>query len=166
VVRLLNGRLEQIAMHARREPGGFSHCLGVRGFHGTVAQTIVYWENRAAALGKAAGEWAGRAFGQRGAEAMRSVMGLCHLKDRHSAADINAACATAMAAASGLPAYRQIKDLLKAGRPGPEQGRMDFREEDPVIRPLEVYAGHVREHGGTDPFPGEHTDTKPTIEQT
>ena len=164
VVRLLNGKLEQIAMHTRLEPGGFSHCLGVRGFNGTVAQTIAYWQNRAAALGEAAGRWAGRAFGQRGAEATRSVMGLCHLKGKHSAADINAACATAMAAGSGLPAYRQIKDLLKAGRHGPAQGHMDFREADPVIRPLEVYAGHIREHGGTDPFPGGNTNTDQTIE--
>jgi hypothetical protein len=41
---------------------------------------------------------------------------------------------------------------------------MDFREADPVIRPLEVYAGHIREHGGTDPFPGGNTNTDQTIE--
>ena len=164
-VVMLNDRMEQIASHARLEPGRFSRVLGVRGFHGTVARTIAYWENRAAALGAAAGEWARRAFGQRGAEATRSVMGLCHLKERHRAADIDAACAAAMAAASGLPVYRQIRELLKAGRPGPEQGHMDFREEDPIIRPLDVYAGHVREHGGTDPFPAANTDTNQTTEQ-
>lgn len=162
VVRLLNGKLEQIAMHTRLEPGRFSHCLGVRGFNGTVAQTIAYWQSRAAALGEAAGRWAERAFGQRGAEATRSVMGLCQLKDKHSAMDINAACATAMAAASDLPAYRQIKELLKAGIQGPEQGQMDFREADPLIRPLEVYADHLREHGGTAPFPTATTNTDQT----
>ena len=158
MVRLLNGKLEQIALHTRLEPGGFSRCLGVRGFNGTVEQAIVYWRNRAAALGEAAGRWAARAFGQRGAEAMRSVMGLCHLKGTHRAEAIDAACAAAMAATSGLPAYRQIKDLLKAG-PGPRQGQMDFREEDPLIRPLDVYAEHIRRHGGVDPFPGANATT-------
>jgi transposase len=157
-VRLLNAGMEQIALHTRLEPGKFSHALGVRGFNGTVGQTMEHWKNRAAALGGAAGQWAERAFDQRGAEAMRSVKGLCQLKDRHRAADINAACAAAMAAASGLPAFVRIKDLLDAGGHAPEQGQMDFREADPVIRPLETYAEHVREHGGTDPFAGENTD--------
>ena len=163
-VRLLNDRMEQIALHTKLEPGKFSHVLGVRGFQGTVAQTIVYWENRAMALGEASGQWARRAFEQRGAEAMRSVMALCHWKGKYSAAEINAACAAAMAAASGLPAYRQIKALLKSGGQAPEQGQMDFRQTDPVIRPLAAYAEHVREHGGTDPFPEENTNTQQTKE--
>ena len=163
-VRLLNDRMEQIALHTRLEPGKFSRVLGVRGFHGPVEQTMVYWKNRAAALGEATGQWAGRAFEQRGAEAMRAVMALCRWKGKYSAAEINAACAAAMAVRSDLPAYRQIKELLETGGHAPEQKQMDFRETDPVIRPLEAYAEHVREHGGTDPFPEECTNTQQTKE--
>jgi hypothetical protein len=69
-----------------------------------------------------------------------------------------------MAAASDLPSYQQIKNLLKDGFPALEQRQMDFREADPLIRPLEVYAGHIREHEGTDPFAEENTNTEQTKE--
>jgi hypothetical protein len=154
-VRVLDEKLEQIALHTREEPGKFSRSLGVRGFSGTVAQTLARWEGRAAAIGEAAGRWASRSLAERGAEGVRSVMGLCALAGKHRAAEVNDACARAMEADSRLPALRSITALLKGAANAPRQEQMLFREEDPVIRGLDVYAGHVREFGGTDPFPGE-----------
>ena len=103
MVRLFNERMEQIGAHPRQEPGKFSRCLGVRGLRGSIGESASYWRSRAEALGEAAGRWARRALETRGAEAIRSLMALCHLADKRRAADIDAACAKAMAAASGQP---------------------------------------------------------------
>lgn len=82
------------------EPGKFSRSLGVRGLHGTIKESADCWRSRAAALGEAAGRWAQRALDACGAEALRSIMGLCLLADKRRAADVNAACAKATATPS------------------------------------------------------------------
>jgi transposase len=161
MVRLLNERIEQIGCHARLEPGKFSRCLGVRGLHGTIKESADYWLSRAAALGEATGQWARRALDARGAEALRSIMGLCHLADRRRASDINAACAKAIAAAANLPSFRTIKHLLEAGDHAPGQTQMELREIDPIIRPLSDYADFIRSQApGSAGFPqSESTET-------
>ena len=166
MVRLFNDRMEQIGCHVRHEPGKFSRCLGVRGLHGTIKENADYWHSRAAALGEAAGRWAQRALEQRGAEAIRSIMGLCQLAGKRRATDINTACAKAMDAAAGLPAFRAIKRLLEAGNQAPGQLHMELREVDPIIRPLCAYADFIRNQApGGDAFPHPET-TKPTAPQT
>jgi transposase len=144
MVRLFNDSMVQIGCHARMEPGKFSRCLGVRGLHGTIKESADYWRARAAALGEAAGRWAHRALDQRGAEAMRSIMGLCQLAEKRRATDVNAACAKAMDADASLPAFRVIKNLLEAGGQAPGQIQMELREVDPIIRPLSAYADFIR----------------------
>ena len=144
MVRLLNEQMEQIACHVQLEAGKFSRCLGVRGLHGTIKESADYWRSRAAALGEAAGRWAQRALDARGAEALRSIMGLCSWAAKHSATDINAACAKAMDATARLPAFREIKHLLDAGSQAPEQIQMELREADPIIRPLSAYTDFIR----------------------
>jgi hypothetical protein len=126
------------------EPGKFSRCLGVRGLHGTIKESADYWCSRAAALGEAAGHWAQRALDARGAEALRSIMGLCQLAEKRRASDVNAACAKAMDSAAGLPSFRVIKHLLEAGDQAPGQVQMELREIDPIIRPLSTYADFIR----------------------
>jgi len=143
MVRLFNDRMEQIGCHARLEPGKFSRCLGVRGLHGSVKESAGYWQARAEALGEAAGRWARRALDTRGAEALRSIMGLCQLAGKHPASDIDAACAKAMDAAARLPAFREIKNLLAAGDHAPGQLQMPLREVDPIIRPLDAYTDFI-----------------------
>jgi hypothetical protein len=150
MVRLLNDRMEQVGCHARLEPGKFSRCLGVRGLHGTIKESADYWRSRAAALGEAAGRWAQRALDARGAEAMRSIMGLCQLAEKRRACDVNAACAKAMDAGASLPAFRAIKHLLEAGDQAPGQIQMKLREVDPLIRPLTAYADFIRSQAPGD----------------
>ena len=166
MVRLLNDRMEQIGCHARLEPGKFSRSLGVRGLHGTIKEGSDYWRARAAALGESAGRWAQRALDGRGAEAIRSIMGLCQLAEKRRASDINAACAKAMDAAPGLPSFRLIKHLLEAGDQAPAQIQMPLRETDPIIRPLTDYADFIRSQtpGTGDIFHPE--TTTPTQPQT
>jgi hypothetical protein len=163
MVRLLNERLEQIGCHARLEPGKFSRCLGVRGLHGTIKESADYWRSRAAALGEAAGRWAQRALDARGAEAIRSIMGLCQLAEKRRARDINTACAKAMDAAANLPSFRTIKHLLEAGDQAPGQIQMELREVDPIIRPLSAYSDFIRSHEtrGSD---FHHTESTPLTE--
>ena len=144
MVRLFNDRMEPIACHARLEPGKFSRTLGVRGLHGTIKESTAYWQSRAAALGGEAGRWAQRALDTRGAEALRSIMGLCQLGQQHRAADIDAACAKAMAAAAGPPSFRVVRHLLEAGAQAPVQLQMELRETDPIIRPLTAYTEFVQ----------------------
>ena len=160
MVRLLNDRMEQIGCHARLEPGKFSRSLGVRGLHGSVKESADYWTSRAAALGEAAGRWAQRALDTRGAEALRSIMGLCQLAAKHRASDLDAACAKAMDATARLPAFREIKNRLAAGDQAPGQLHIPLREVDPIIRPLDAYADFIRRKapGGANLF---HPEPKP-----
>ena len=158
MVRLFNDSMVQVGCHARLEPGKFSRCLGVRGMHGTIKESADYWRSRAAALGEAAGRWAQRALDQRGAEAIRSIMGLCQLAEKRRATDVNAACAKAMDAAAALPTFRAIKNLLEAGGQAPGQIQMELREVDPIIRPLSAYADFIRSQApGGDIFHPETT---------
>ena len=164
MVRLFSDRMEQIGCHAQLEPGKFSRCLGVRGLHGSIKESADYWHSRAAALGEDAGRWARRALDTRGAEAMRSIMGLCQLADKRRASDINAACAKAMESTADLPAFRTIKHTLEAGDQAPGQLQMDLREIDPIIRPLSAYTDFIRSQ---DPESGDifQTDTASLTEQ-
>jgi transposase len=163
MVRLFNGRMEQVACHARLQPGKFSRCLGVRGLHGSIKESADYWRWRAAALGEAAGRWAHRALEQRGAEAIRSIMGLCRLAEKRRATDVNAACTRAMDATAGLPAFRVVKHMLEAGSHAPGQMQMELREVDPIIRPLSAYTDFIRlqDPGGGILHPGTATSTEP-----
>ena len=166
MVRIFNERMEPVAAHARLEPGKFSRSLGVRGLHGTIKESAAYWQSRAAALGEAAGRWAQRALDTRGAEALRSLMGLCQLGQKHRAADINAACAKAMAAASGPPSFRAVKHLLGVGAQAPVQLQMELRETDPIIRPLTAYADFIRRQAPESDFfhPAPATPAEPPAE--
>lgn len=163
MVRLLNDRMEQVGCHARLEPGKFSRCLGVRGLHGTIKENADYWHSRAAALGESAGHWARRALDARGAEAIRSIMGLYQLAQERRASDVNAACAKAMAAAANLPSFRTIKHLLEAGDQAPGQLQMELREVDPIIRPLSTYADFIRSQS-PESANFHHTESTPLTE--
>jgi transposase len=166
MVRLFNERMEQVACHVRIEPGKFSRALGVRGLHGTIKQSADYWHSRAAALGESAGHWARRALDARGAEAIRSIMGLCDLTKKHSSAEVNAACANAMDTAANLPPLRSIKTLLESGNQPPTQAQLNLREADPIIRPLSTYSDFIRSHSA-DPIVSFDTDSpESTTHQT
>jgi len=146
-VAILNDKQECLVTHARLEPGKFTRTRGVRGFDGGVAFHIQQWSRRAAALGPAAAQWASQVLAKRGAEALRSVMGLCALGRTHRAAHIDGACAKALA--SGTDTSLRLKDLrrlLKAGSSAPTQTLMPFLDRHELIRPLDHYGQFVRHH--------------------
>ncbi len=111
-VRLFDLSMEQIASHTRREPGRYSSVRGVRGLDhaGPLQSTIRYWQSRVETLGPAAARWAQRAATERGAEALRSFMGLCGMGKKHSASTIDQACHHALeSAGSANPTNRHQK---------------------------------------------------------
>lgn len=140
-VRIFNERLEQVAMHTRMEPGQFSRTLGAGGFSRTVRTSCDYWVSRAAVLGDDCHRWAKRAVHQRGPEALRSLMGLCALINKHSGTALNRACAQAME--SGTSRLKDVRRLL-GEKDGAVQGRFEFQESHPLIRDLSAYTDFIQ----------------------
>lgn len=147
-----------IASHVRLQPGCYTRSRGVRGLDhaGSIRRTADYWLKRAQAIGAAAGSWAQQALEQRGVEAIRSLMGLCGLLRQHRAAQIDAACARALAAeSSGTPRLRTVRAVLEApaasSQPALQQSLMlPFAEAHPLIRELSAYGQFIAEQ--TQPF--------------
>lgn len=152
-VRLFNGRLEQIATHVRLEPGRYSQVRGVAGLDhgGSLEDSMRFWLNRACSLGPAAARWAQRALEERGAQAGRSLIGLCDLGRKHSAARINAACAGAACASSANPTLREIRQRLQKSEEPPCQLLMPVVEEQCPIRELSEYSQFIENQNKTQP---------------
>ena len=143
MVRLLNERLEQIAIHTRLEPGQFSRCLGTAGWSGPVIKSCRYWIDRASLFGEGCGNWARHIFEQRGPQALRAIMALCQLSTKHHAGAIDRVCA--QACAEGLWRYRDLRRLLEHGA-GAVQPPLPFADEHPLIRDLQSYAQFMAEY--------------------
>jgi transposase len=171
-VAILNDRQECLVAHVALEPGKFTRTRDVRGLDGGIDFNIRRWSRKAATMGPAAAQWAALLVERRGAEALRSIMGLYGLARTHRAAHIDAACAKALASAGADTALRlkDIRHLLRAGSSAPSQTQMPFMDEHPVIRGLDHYARFVSLHAGAaDPsfttdnheHTSQHQDTSP-----
>ena len=169
-VILLNDKQECLVTHMRLEPGKFTRTRDVRGLDGGVAFNIQRWLRKAATLGSAASQWSAQAVEKRGAEALRSIMGLCNLARTHRPAHIDAACAKALAVGADAPLrLSDLRRLLKAGTRAPVQTVMPFLDHHPVIRSLDHYGDFVRHHSAqqapdsspttTTTTPHEHTES-------
>jgi len=101
---------------------------------------VRYWISRAAVIGEQCGQWAQGAFERRGAEALRSIMGLCALIKQHSATAINTACSKALKAGT----YR-FKDLRRLIGQQSEQKAFAFADCHPLIRDLTVYSNFINQ---------------------
>jgi transposase len=144
-VRVLNERLEQVALYTRLEAGKFSRSLGACGLSGPVLSSCRYWVSRAAALGEPCGQWAQGALDRRGPEALRSIMALCSLIKKHSASVLNAACTKALQSGT----YR-LKDLRRLIGEQTEQTTLGFAQSHPLIRDLKTYADFMNHHRQPD----------------
>jgi transposase len=157
-VQLFDDKGQLIASHVRLEPGRYSRSRGVRGLDhaGSIQATAVYWVKRAQAIGAAAGSWAQQASEQRGAEAIRSLMGLCRLLHKHRAVQIDSACAQALAAhSSGTLRLRSVTELIAAAAQAPaqQQSLLPFAEAHPIIRQLNTYSEFIAEQSGAGHSP-------------
>jgi len=165
LVRVFNSRLEQIAVHVRREPGRFStlgeHLVAEK-ING-IERGAVWLLSKTESIGPQAQAWAEALLQTRGIEGLRVLQGLLALANRHTATELDQACQTALS--YGAFRLRTIRQLLK--RRGPTQEPLPFLDEHPIIRPLSDYGHWVRSalasHGGRNqedpqvPSPGPPT---------
>jgi len=81
------------------------------------------------------------ALDARGPESLRSIMALCGLINKHSAAVLNAACAKALKNGT-----HRIKDIRRLVGEQAEQSTFDFAESHPLIRNLSTYSDFINHH--------------------
>lgn len=138
LVRIFNDRFQQVAVHAKAEPGRFRTA----GEH--IPQEKVSAVERGtdallrqiAAIGPHTRQWAEATTQARGVEAVRVLVGLKHLAGKHATSALEDACRVALT--HGAYRLRTIRQLLQ--RNGPEQGQFEFLHEHPIIRPLSDYS--------------------------
>ena len=140
LVRLFNDKWEQVAVHARAEPGRFrtdsNHipkkrvsCIE-RGANVLLKQLAI--------VGTSVKDWSEAMLQARGVEGIRVLQGLKALASKHDATALNRACETAMT--YGALRLKSIRTLLKSTSEVKQQEQFDFLEEHPVIRPLSDYS--------------------------
>ena len=140
LVRLFNERWDQVAVHARAEPGRFrtdsNHipkkrvsCIE-RGANALLKQLAI--------VGPSVKDWSEAMLQARGVEGIRVLQGLKALASKHDATSLNGACETAMS--YGALRLRTIRTLLKSSSDVKQQEQFSFLEEHPVIRPLSDYS--------------------------
>lgn len=135
LVHLFNQRMEQVAVHAKLEPGQFTKVLGCGGGATSVQQSLRHWSRRAAEIGPDTGLWAKGLVELRQGAGLRVLMGLIHqLLARHGKEAVERACGQARL--HGQYRLRDIKDWLE--RPSQQQA-FSFLSEHEVIRDLADY---------------------------
>ena len=143
LVRVCNERLEQIAVHAQREPGRFSTQDGhiVAEKISGIERGVDWMMTRIQRIGAHATAWAQAVVDVRGIEGVRVLQGLLALSKKHRFRALDQACASAHAAASyRLKTVRQL--LAKPRSPAPA---FDFMDKHPLIRELADYELWLRD---------------------
>ena len=140
LVRLFNEKWEQLAVHARTEPGRFrtdsKHVPKKRVSCIERGANVLLKE--LAIVGNAVKDWSEAMLQARGVEGIRVLQGLKALASKHDATALNAACETAVS--YGALRLRTIRQLLKTSSEAKPQKQFEFLEEHPVIRPLSDYS--------------------------
>ena len=143
VVRILNHRFEQIALHCRQAPGKFSTLgehLASRKIS-SVERGAEYLLRKVRLLGTHAARWAEATLEEHGVRGMRIIQGLLALSRQYDAGAIDAACEKAWRGRGFR--YRIVKSLLE--RRAATQQTLEFLDVHPVIRPISDYAEFVRQ---------------------
>jgi transposase len=141
-VRIFNHRWEQVALHARREPGRFStigeHLAGEK-ING-IERGTAWLLSKASAIGPQAVNWAESMLESRGICGVRVLQGLLSLATRHPPSQVDRACEVAL----GYRAFhlRSIRQLIR--RDASRQQPLEFLDQHPIIRPLEDYGQWLR----------------------
>jgi len=141
LVRVLNNEFEEIAVHAKAEPGRFktnnAHIAKekIAGIERGATNLL----KRAVLIGNDAGRWAEHTIKSRGIPGMRTVQGLLALARKHTSAKVDRACKTALS----FDAYRlkNVKALVNAKQ---EQTEFEFMSEHAIIRNMNDYGRFVK----------------------
>lgn len=140
IVRIFNDRWEQIAVHAKVEPGRFgtaSEHIPKEKYSAVERGTKDLLE-RVEFIGPHTAQWAKAMTQARGVEGVRVLVGLKALTGKHSSEALESACKTALS--HGALRLRTIRKLLKKQTQDDSQQEFDFLEHHPVIRPLSDYS--------------------------
>jgi hypothetical protein len=138
LVRIFNDRWEQLAVHAKAEPGRFRTApehiplkkvsAVERGADALLRQV--------AAIGPHVQRWAEAMTQARGVEGVRVLVGLKALAAKHDSQSLDGACETALS--YGAYRLRTIRQLLD--KDAAKQTQFEFLDEHPMIRPLSDYS--------------------------
>jgi transposase len=144
LVRIFNERMERIAVHTKREPGGFStppEFIAAEKISAVEHGAARLLSRIAVRLGPKSAAWAEAMVEARGIEGTRVLIGLLSLAGHYSTHAVEQACETAL----GYAAFhlRTIRALVK--RQGPKQEMLPFLSVHPVIRPLSEYEQFAHE---------------------
>jgi len=136
LIRVLNQRREQIAVHAKNEPGKFA--TDPQHVHSRYRYVIQHnlddLLDRARLIGKYTGSWAEAMVQQRGPVGTRVLHGLLSLAGKHPVTALENASQKALH--HGAWRLRDLRTLLEQGGPAPQ---LDFLDTHPLIRSLDAY---------------------------
>jgi transposase len=142
VVRVFNTNLEQIAVHAQREPGQFStqsaHIVAEK--ISAVERGAAWLLGRVRRIGRHSAGWAEALIEKRGVEGVRVLQGLLHLAEKHPWEALEQACEVAHS--YGAYRLRTVRDLIN--RQAAKQTQFDFMDKHPIIRDLSEYDQFVK----------------------
>jgi transposase len=136
LVRIFNTRMEQIALHARQQPGRFStDPLHIHSRKRAAIENGLDWLlDRARLIGPDSGEWAEAMIKNRGPQGIRVLQGFLQLAAKQAPANVEAA--SQLASTHGLWRLRELKNLLQAPC---AQDHFQFIQQHPLIRDLSHY---------------------------
>ena len=145
LVRIFNKRMEQVAVHARQEPGRFStqdQHIHARKFS-KVERGATWLLQRTGLIGPQAERWGKAMLENRGLAGLRVLVGLQALAGSYDNRQIDRACEVALS--HGVYRLRPIRNLLKhnAGN-GAKQEQFEFMAEHEIIRDMDSYGDVIR----------------------
>jgi len=145
IVRVFNQRIDQIAVHVKKEKGRFStdpkHIASEK--ISGVERGAAWLLKRIARIGPHTAQWGHAMLEARGIPGVRVLQGLLNLGAKHSAHELETACEAALS--HGAFRLAQLRALIRV----PAKQEM-FLESHPLIRPLSHYAGFVNVTFGPD----------------
>lgn len=143
LVHIFNDQLEEIRVHVKqRTKGRFStHPSDIAPEKISGMERGTEWLlRRASTIGQHADRWAQEVIRSRGIEGIRAVIGLLSLVDRQPCHLIDKACE--IATSYGAYKLKNVRQLIK--RKAAKQEQLEFMQEHPLIRSMDVYGDLVR----------------------
>lgn len=140
LVRVFNDQWQQLAVHAKADPGRFRTCaehIPKEKFSAVERGTDALLR-QVATIGPHTGQWAEAVVQARGVESVRVLVGLKALAGKHRSETLEKACEIALS--HGAYRLRTIRSLLKRSTESAAQEQFEFIAEHPIIRPLRDYS--------------------------
>jgi transposase len=143
LVRMFNDQMEEICVHIKQpKRGSFStHPAHIAAEKISGIERGTEWLlQRARCIGPHADRWAQEVIRARRVEGVRTVLGLVSLAKRQPCDAIDKACEIALS--YGVLRLRSIRKLIE--RQAPKQEQLEFMQEHPIIRSIDVYGDLVK----------------------